>query len=55
MPDTEDMEFGIYRQQYLQFLWQHRKMTYINILVSEKLNSYLVKIDRQARERFSQN
>jgi len=36
----------------LDYLKQHRRVTYINLLTSGRLNSYLADIDRQAQERF---
>lgn len=35
----------------MDYLKQHRKVTYINLLTSGRLNSYLADIDRQAQER----
>jgi len=49
---TENFEIGIYGQRHLHFLKQYRRITYINLLTSGNLNEYLVKIDRQAQERF---
>lgn len=34
-----------------QFGGTYRKVTYINLLTSGKLNAYLVKIDRQVQDR----
>ena len=39
-------------QRYLDYLKQHRKVIYINLLTSGKLNRYLADIDRQAEEMF---
>lgn len=49
---TENFEIGIYGQRHLYFLKQYRRVTYINLLTGGNLNEYLVKIDRQAQERF---
>ncbi len=35
----------------MDYLKQHRKVTYINLLTSGRLNAYLADIDRQAQER----
>jgi hypothetical protein len=35
----------------LDYLKQHRRVTYTNLLTSGRLNSYLADIDRQAQER----
>lgn len=52
-PYTENFEIGIYGQRHLYFLQHYRRITYINLLTSRKLNEYLVKIDSQSQERFS--
>jgi len=36
----------------LDYLKQHRRVTYLNLLTSGRLNSYLADIDRQAQECF---
>ena len=35
----------------MDYLKQHRKVTYINLLTSGRLNAYLADVDRQAQER----
>ena len=52
MPDAENFEIGIYGQQYLYFLQQYRRITYINLITSGRHNEYLAKIDRQVQKRF---
>lgn len=49
-----ERNIGIYGQRHLYFLQHYRRVTYINLLTSGNLNEYLAKIDRQAKERFSQ-
>ena len=51
MPKSSDTEIGIYGQRYLYFLQHYRRITYINLLTSGKLNQYLAEIDSQAQER----
>ena len=41
-----------WRQQHLDYLKQYRRVTYTNLLISGRLNTYLADIDRQAQERF---
>lgn len=53
MPYTGNFEIGIYGQLHLYFLQRYRRVIYINLLTSGKLNEYLVKIDSQSQERFS--
>lgn len=43
---------GLFGQQHLDYLKQHRKVTYTNLLTSGRLNAYLADIDRQAQECF---
>ena len=43
----------VWGQQHLWYLKQHRKVLYSNLLISDKLNDYLVDINEQAEELFS--
>lgn len=55
LPDLELPEqkpIGVWGQQHLQYLKQHRKAIYDNLLLSGKLNDYLADIDKQADEMF---
>ena len=49
-PEEEQKPIGIWGQQHLRYLKNHRKVLYINLLTSGKLNNYLVDIDKQAEE-----
>lgn len=51
MSKSSDAEIGIYGQRHLYFLQHYRRITYINLLTSGKLNQYLAEIDSQAQER----
>ena len=51
-PDEEQKPIGIWGQRHLHYLKNHRKLLYINLLTSGKLNSYLADVDRQAEEMF---
>ena len=51
VPAEEEQAIGIWRQRHLNYLNQYRKVTYINLLTSGRLNAYLADIDRQAQER----
>lgn len=51
MPEAENVEIGIYGQWYLNYLQTYRKLTYINLLTSGKLNEHLAQINKQAWER----
>ena len=43
---------GVWGQRHLRYLKQHRKVLYINLLTSGKLNSHLADIDKQAEDMF---
>lgn len=53
LPKSEENDIGIYGQQHLRHLQEYRRLTYINLLTSGMLDTYLSKIDKQACERFS--
>lgn len=52
LPDEEEQPIGLFGRRHLDYLKQHRRVTYINLLTSGRLNTYLVEIDKQAQERF---
>ena len=48
----KEQPIGTWGQRHLDYLKKYRKITYINLLTSGRLNAYLADIDRQAQERF---
>ena len=52
VPAEEEQPIGIWGQRHLDYLKQWQKVTYINLLTSGRLNTYLAGINRQAQERF---
>ena len=52
LPAEEKQPIGTWGQRHLDYLKQHRKVTYTNLLTSGRLNAYLADIDKQAQERF---
>lgn len=48
----EEKSIDIFGQRHLRYLKEYRRVTYINILTSGRLNTYLADIDGQAQERF---
>ena len=55
LPDLELPEqkpIGVWGQQHLQYLKQHRKAIYDSLLLSGKLNDHLADLDKQADEMF---
>ncbi|MGN0004955.1 MAG: TnpV protein [Candidatus Gastranaerophilaceae bacterium] len=53
LPEEEQQPIGIWGQRHLRYIKQYKKVLYINLLTSDKLNSYLADIDKQAEEMFS--
>ena len=47
----KEQPIGLFGQQHLDYLKQHRRVAYTNLLTSGRLNAYLADIDRQAQER----
>ena len=48
----KEQPIGTWGQRHLDYLKKYRKVTYINLLTSGRLNAYLADIDRQKQERF---
>ena len=48
----KEQPIGTWGQRHLDYLKKYRKVTYINLLTSGRLNAYLADIDSQAQERF---
>ena len=44
LPAEEEQAIGIWGQRHLDYLKQYRKVIYINLLTSGKLNTYLADI-----------
>ncbi len=52
LPEKEQQPIGIWGQRHLRYIKQNRKVLYLNLLTSGKLNSYLAEIDQQAEDIF---
>ena len=52
LPEQEDKPIGLWGQRHLRYIKQHRKILYINLLTSGKLNGYLADVDKQAEDMF---
>lgn len=52
LSEQEDKPIGLWGQRHLKYIRQHRKIIYINLLTSGKLNEYLFDIDKQAEDMF---
>ena len=53
LPAEKGQPIGIWGQRHLRYLKEYRRITYLNLLTSGKLNTYLSDIDKQAKEMFS--
>lgn len=53
LPEEEQQPIGVWGQRHLQYIKQNRKVLYLNLLTSGKLNKYLSDLDKQAEEMFS--
>lgn len=48
LPAEKEISIGVWGQRHLRYLKDYRRVTYLNLLTSGRLNSYLADIDRQA-------
>ena len=53
LPEEEQQHIGAWGQRHLRYIKQNRKVLYLNLLTSGKLNGYLADLDKQAEETFS--
>lgn len=53
LPEEEQQPIGLWGQRHLRYIRQHKKVFYINLLTSGKLNGYPADIDKQAEDMFS--
>ena len=53
LPKEEQQPIGVWGQRYLRYIKQHRKVLYLNLLTSGKLNAHLADLDKQAEKVFS--
>lgn len=52
LPAEEEQPIGVFGQRHLRYLKEYRRITYLNLLTSGRLNAYLADIDEQAEEMF---
>jgi len=52
LPEEEQRFIGVWGQRHKRYLKEHKKVVYITLLTSGRLNSYLADIEEQAPERF---
>ena len=51
--EEKGVEIGVWGRRHLRHIKQHRKVLYLNLLTSGKLNGYLADIDKQAEDMLS--
>ena len=52
LPEEEQRFIGVWGQRHKRYLKEHKRVVYITLLTSGRLNSYLADIEEQAQERF---
>jgi len=52
LPEGEQQPVGLWGQRHLRYIKQNRKVLYLNLLTSGKLNGYLTDLDKQAEDMF---
>ncbi len=53
LPAEKEQPVGIWGQRHLRYLKEYRRITYLSLLTSGRLNTYLAYIDKQAKEMLS--
>lgn len=53
LPAEEEKPVGIWGLRHLRYLKEHKRLVYLNLLTSGRLNEYLASVDEQAEEMFS--
>ena len=53
LPEEEQQPIGIWGQRHLRYIKENRKVLYLNLLTSGKLNGYLVDLDKHAEDMLS--
>ncbi len=52
IPPEREVKIGVWGQRYRQYLKQHHRIRYYNLLTAGKLNEHLAEIDHQAELMF---
>ena len=53
LPEQKNFEIGVFGQRHKNFLLNHHKIRYYNLLTSCKLTEYLADVDNRANEMFA--
>lgn len=52
LPEQKNIEIGVFGQRHKNYLLNHHKIRYYNLLTSCKLTEYLANVDSRANEMF---
>lgn len=52
LPAEKEKPIGLWGQRHLRYLKEHKRLVYLNLLTSGRLNEYLVSVDEQAEDMF---
>lgn len=52
--ESVDQPIGIWGQQHLRFIKEHKKLFYLNLLTTGKLNEYLAEVNSRAQNIYYQ-
>lgn len=52
LPAEKEKPIGIWGQRNLHYLKEHKRLFYLNLLTSGRLNEYLVSVDERAEDMF---
>ena len=50
--EKEERHIGIWGHRHLRYIREHKKVLYVDLLISGKLQSYLADVEEQAQELF---
>ena len=53
LPAEEEKPIGLWGQRHLHYLKEHKRLVYLNLLTSGRLNESLASVDEQAENMFS--
>ena len=53
LPAEKEKPVGIWGRKHLHYLKKHKRLAYLNLLTSGRMNEYLVSVDEQAEDMFS--
>ena len=54
LPTENEIPLGRYAQMHRDYLEQHKRVTYLNLLTSGKLNEHLLEIEQTVKERLTE-